>query len=60
MDFCGDGFVGAMVKLDFILNFSDAVLGLMAVPNLIANVMLTPKLKKSLRAYEKDLREGKI
>ena len=53
-------FLGAMVKLDFILNFSDAVLGLMAIPNLIANIMLTPKLKKSLKSYEKKLKAGEI
>lgn len=53
-------FVGAVTKLGTILNFSDAVLGLMAVPNLIANVMLSRPLKKELKQYEKDLAAGKL
>ena len=53
-------FVGAVTKLSTILNFSDAVLGLMAIPNLIANIILSRPLKKELKAYEKDLAEGKL
>lgn len=54
-------FVGAVVvKLDIILNFSDAVLGLMVVPNLLANLILSMKLKRSFSSYEKDLKEGRI
>jgi len=53
-------FIGAMLKLSTVLNFSDAFLGLMVVPNLIANVMLTPKLKKELKTYEADLKAGKV
>ncbi len=53
-------FVGALMKLDTILNFSDAFLGLMVIPNLIANILLTPKLKKELKQYENDLKAGRI
>lgn len=53
-------FVGAMTKLGTILNFSDAFLGLMAIPNLIANLMLTKSVKKELKAYEKDLASGNL
>jgi alanine or glycine:cation symporter, AGCS family len=53
-------FVGAIVKLSLILNISDAVLGLMAIPNLIANIMLTPRLKKDLKQYEADLKAQRI
>jgi len=53
-------FVGAILKLGTILNFSDAVLGLMAIPNLLANIMLTPKLKKDLKKYEADLNAGRL
>jgi len=34
-------FVGAMVQLEFVWNFSDITLGLMAIPNLIALVALS-------------------
>jgi len=52
--------IGAVVKLSFVLNFSDAVFGLMAIPNLFANIMLTPKLKKELKQYETDLKAGRV
>jgi len=53
-------FIGAVLKLGTILNFSDAVLGLMAIPNLLANILLTPKLKKDLKKYEADLNAGRL
>ncbi len=34
-------FVGAMVRLEFVWNFSDITLGLMAIPNLIAIIALS-------------------
>lgn len=53
-------FLGAVLKLSTVLNFSDAVLGLMAIPNLLANIILSPKLKKELRQYDKDLKAGRV
>jgi len=53
-------FLGAILKLGTILNFSDAVLGLMAIPNLLANIILSPKLKKDLKKYEADLNAGRL
>ena len=52
-------FVGAVSKLTPVLNFSDAVFGLLAIPNLICNVLLSSELKKSLKDYEADLKAGK-
>lgn len=52
--------LGAILKLETVLNLSDAVFGLLAIPNLLANVMLIPKLKTSLKEYETDLASGKI
>ena len=52
-------FVGAVSKLTPVLNFSDAVFGLLAIPNLICNVLLSSELKKSLKEYESDLKAGK-
>jgi AGCS family alanine or glycine:cation symporter len=34
-------FVGAIVQLEFVWNFSDITLGLMALPNLIALIALS-------------------
>jgi AGCS family alanine or glycine:cation symporter len=34
-------FVGAVVQLEFVWNFSDITLGLMALPNLIALIALS-------------------
>ena len=53
-------FVGSMLALTPILNFSDAVFGLLAIPNIIANILLTPKMKKALKEYEDDLASGKV
>jgi len=58
--FTGFVFVGAMVKLDLILNISDAVLGLMAIPNILANIILMPKLKLDLKKYEADLKAERL
>ncbi len=52
--------IGAVLKLEVVLNFSDAVFGLLAIPNLIACILLVPKLKKALKDYEAKLRSGKI
>jgi len=38
--FCGMHFLGAVVALEVVWNFGDAALGLMAIPNLIALILL--------------------
>lgn len=58
--FIGFVFLGAILKLEPVLNFSDAVFGLLAIPNLICNFILMPKLNKELKDYESDLKSGKI
>ncbi len=45
-------FVGATVSLDFVWNLSDAFNGLMAIPNLIALLALSPVIFSLLKAYE--------
>jgi len=44
--------VGAIWKFGPVLNLSDALFGLLAIPNLIANFMLTGSLKRELKGYE--------
>ncbi len=44
-------FVGAMVKLEFVWNFSDITLGLMAIPNLIAIIALSSVVLSLTKDY---------
>jgi AGCS family alanine or glycine:cation symporter len=46
-------FVGAAVPLNIVWDLSDAFNGLMAIPNLIALIALSPVVFKMLRDYEK-------
>ena len=43
--------VGALFPLETVLNFIDAGLGLMAFPNMIATVILAPKVTAALKTY---------
>jgi len=45
-------FVGATVSLDLVWNLSDAFNGLMAIPNLIGLLALSPVIVSLLKAYE--------
>lgn len=53
-------FVGAIAHLNIVLNISDAVYGLLAVPNLIACYMLLPKVKEMLDEYQVKRKSGEI
>jgi alanine or glycine:cation symporter, AGCS family len=53
-------FIGAVVKLEIVLNISDAVFGILAIPNLLANILLSKQLKAELSQYEKDLADGNV
>ena len=53
--FCILAFVGTIWKSGAVLNFSDSMLGLMVIPNLIAVAFLLPKLKKEVNSYFKKL-----
>jgi AGCS family alanine or glycine:cation symporter len=45
--------VGAMMKLDFVWNFSDLMNGMMAIPNLIALLILSKVVKRETDRYFK-------
>jgi AGCS family alanine or glycine:cation symporter len=49
-------FVGAIASLDFVWNISDAFNGLMAIPNLIALIALSPVVFAALKEYEGKLK----
>ncbi len=42
---------GALWAIDPVLNFSDMMFGLMAIPNLLAVLFLLPKLRKDTKSY---------
>ena len=58
--FCVLAFIGAIWKLDPVLNFSDIMLGLMVVPNLIAVIALLPVVRKETKVYFEKLKQGKF
>jgi AGCS family alanine or glycine:cation symporter len=49
--FCVMNFLGAILALEVVWNFGDTALGLMALPNLIALVLLSRKVKGMTRDY---------
>jgi len=51
-------FFGAIAKLNLVLNLSDAVYGLLAIPNLFATYLLLPKAKEELNLYIASLRKS--
>src|SRR5699024_12267823 len=52
-------FVGAIASLPAIWNFADLSMGLMALVNLIAILILSPVALRILRDYERQIKEGK-
>lgn len=53
-------FVGAIAQLNIVLNISDAVYGLLALPNMMACYLLLPKVRKQLTEYTAALKSGQI
>lgn len=52
-------FVGSITGLDFVVNFADVSMGLMALINLIAILILSPVAFTVFRDYTRQLKEGK-
>lgn len=53
-------FIGAIAQLNIVLNISDAVYGLLAIPNMIACYMLLPKVKEMVKDYDAKRKSGEI
>jgi AGCS family alanine or glycine:cation symporter len=53
-------FWGSINKLGMVLNFSDLMLGLMVIPNMIALLFLAPKVKEWTKTYFEDLKNGTL
>ncbi|HIG29259.1 MAG TPA: alanine:cation symporter family protein [Verrucomicrobiales bacterium] len=43
--------LGAMVSLDTVMNFLDSMYALMAIPTMVATLLLSPKVMKAAREY---------
>ena len=52
-------FVGSVASLPAIWNFADLSMGLMALTNLVAIIILSPVALRILRDYERQVKEGK-
>lgn len=50
--FCFAGALGCTIQLEAVLNFSDALVFVIALPNIIALYMLAPTIKAELRGYQ--------
>ncbi len=49
--------IGASIKLDSVINFSDAMIFAMVVPNIIGVIILAPKVSVELKKYLKATKE---
>ena len=58
--FCIAAIIGAVWSLGPILAFSDIMLGLMVIPNLLAVLLLLPKLRKEVVTYFAKLKAGEF
>ncbi|WP_201586372.1 alanine/glycine:cation symporter family protein [Psychrobacter sp. HII-4] len=52
-------FIGAIASLPSIWNFADLSMGMMALVNLVAILLLSPVALRILRDYERQIKEGK-
>ena len=57
--FCSFVALGCTIQLDAVLDFSDALVFLVALPNIIGLYILAPKVKRELLAYQQRLKEAK-
>ena len=56
--FCAFIIVGATIELDAVLNFADAMIYLMALPNIAGLYFMAPEVKRDLEAYLARLRNS--
>ncbi len=54
--FCIFTFIGATISLGSVIDFSDAMIFAMAVPNIIGLIILAPLVRKELKRYLKAIK----
>ena len=52
--------IGCTVNLSAVLDFSDALIFIVALPNILGLYVLAPVIKKELLSYQKRLQSGEI
>ena len=58
--FCMFGVLGCMIQLDAVLDFSDALIFVIALPNIFGLYVLAPTIKKELNVYKERLANGDL
>lgn len=58
--FCLFVALGCMLKLPAVLAISDALIFIIALPNIIGLILLAPSLKRDLKAYQARIKSGEI
>mgnify|MGYP005740898451 FL=1 len=53
--FCIFIVLGCMINLDSVLKISDAIIFIVAIPNIIGLYLLAPLVKKELKEYNKQI-----
>jgi AGCS family alanine or glycine:cation symporter len=49
-----------MIELSAVLDFSDAMVFIVALPNILGLYMLAPTIKRELKIYQQKLKSGEI
>jgi AGCS family alanine or glycine:cation symporter len=52
--------LGCMINLSAVLEFSDALIFIVALPNILGLYILAPIIKNELTSYQKRLKSGEI
>ncbi|PCI07064.1 alanine glycine permease [bacterium] len=58
--FCIFGALGCMIQLDAVLDFSDALVFTIALPNVLGLYILAPIVKREMKSYQARLKSGEI
>ncbi|MGB1666994.1 MAG: alanine/glycine:cation symporter family protein [Pseudohongiellaceae bacterium] len=58
--FCAFAALGCMIQLDAVLDFSDALVFVIALPNILGLYVLAPVVKRELKSYQERLKSGEI
>ena len=58
--FCGFVVLGCMIELSAVLDFADAMIFLIAVPNIIGLYLYAPEVKRDVADYMRRVRSGAV
>jgi AGCS family alanine or glycine:cation symporter len=58
--FCGFLALGCMIQLTAVLDFSDAMVFLIAIPNIIGLYLFAPEVKRDVQDYVRRLKAGEV